>query len=80
MTLKEVMRTEDAGSISLIESVLAAEKIKYLIADHNVAVGAVGVSSVRIMIFESDFERAKELLISAGFKKEIYPLKKVRAP
>jgi len=80
MPPKEVMRTEDVGSISFIESVLVAEKINYFIADYNFALGWVGVLPVRIMISESDFERAKELLISAGFKKEIYPLKKIQPP
>lgn len=80
MALKEILRTDDMGTIAVIESLLTAEKILHLIADRNVeAFGGSGLQ-IRVLIESSDFERATEILMEAGFKSDIYPLQKTPAP
>lgn len=80
MALKEILRTDEMGKVAVIESLLMAEKIIYLIADRNVeAFGGSGLQA-RVLIELDDFERAAEILIEAGFKSEIYPMKKSFSP
>ncbi len=74
--LVEIMRIEEVSTIAFIESLLMAEKIEYLIADRNYEGGMGYSTAVRILVNKHDYEHAEELLVDAGFKHQIFPMKK----
>lgn len=76
--MQELMRIDDAGKISFVESILIADEIKYAIAD--TLGGAEFAVQARILVHKDDFDRSVELLIDAGLKHDLYPLKKSEAP
>ena len=70
MTLRTLIRTRDVGAVTFAASVLGSDDIYYLVADANYAAGGVGVLPIRLMVSDSDFDRAKELLVSAGVESD----------
>lgn len=74
------MRIDDAGKVAFIESILSAEEIHYLIADVDAESSFSAGFPARVLVHTDEFDRALELLISAGFEHEIYPMKKPADP
>ena len=74
--MKEIMRIDDPGKQSFVESVLIAEQIHYLVAGVEVEGGLPTGIPARLLVQEDDCDRAIELLNSAGLKHEIYPMRK----
>ncbi len=74
MTLKEVMTFEDHASISFVESLLQAEKVYFLIAgmDHT------PTTVPRLLVHENDVDRARSLLLNAGFERRVYSEKRIK--
>jgi Putative prokaryotic signal transducing protein len=71
--LVEILRTNDLVLISVIESILKAERVAYFIADQNMAAveGSLGFLPRRILVDSEEKERARRLLAEAGLGKEL---------
>ncbi|MDI6026687.1 DUF2007 domain-containing protein [Corticibacterium sp. UT-5YL-CI-8] len=69
----ELVRTNDAVTISFVQSLLRDSGIDCFVADENMSVldGSIGVLPRRIMIAEDDLMEARELMTAAGIAKEI---------
>ena len=69
----ELIRTNDAVVISLVEALLRDAGIHFLLADQNMSVldGSIGVLPRRILVGEDDAEDARRLLADAGIANEI---------
>ena len=80
MALREILRTGDMGKVAIIESLLSSENILHHFADRTFKpYGSPGFEA-RLLIAEEDFERALEMLIEAGFKTDIFPMRKTTVP
>ncbi|WP_309083613.1 DUF2007 domain-containing protein [Chelativorans sp.] len=64
----ELIRTNDAVSISFIESLLRDAGIEFFVADQNMSImeGSIGVLPRRVMVAEDRAEEARKLLADAG--------------
>ncbi|MET0237644.1 MAG: DUF2007 domain-containing protein [Kibdelosporangium sp.] len=64
----ELLRSNDPVLVSFITSVLADAKIEHSIADSHMSVidGSIGAVPTRILVADSELERARELLAEAG--------------
>jgi hypothetical protein len=73
--LRELVRTNDAVTISAIEALLKGAGISHIIADQNISVleGSIGAFQRRILVDEDEFAAARRLLSDAGFGKELRP-------
>jgi len=71
--LRELVRTNDAVTISAIEALLKGANIAHLIADQNMSVleGSIGIFPRRILVDEDEWEAARLLLADAGFANEL---------
>src|ERR1700677_2829080 len=71
--LVEILRTNDLVLITVIESILKAERIAYFIADQNMAAveGSLGFLPRRILVDSEEKERARRLIAEAGLGKEL---------
>ncbi len=71
--MKELMRTNDAVTISFVESLLRDAGIAALVADQNMSVldGSIGILPRRVMVLDEDLEKARRLLADAGIANEI---------
>ena len=69
----EILRTNDLVLISVIESILTAERIAYFVADQNMAAveGSLGFLPRRIMVDSRAHERARRLMREAGLSGEL---------
>ena len=69
----EISRTNDLVIISVIESILAAERIPFFVADQNMAAaeGSLGFLPRRIMVDADGAERARRAIVAAGLAKEL---------
>ena len=69
----EILRTNDLVLITVIESILKAERIAYFIADQNMAAveGSLGFLPRRILVDSEEKERARRLIAEAGLGKEL---------
>ena len=69
----EILRTNDLILITVIESILKAERIAYFIADQNMAAveGSLGFLPRRILVDSEEKERARRLIAEAGLGKEL---------
>lgn len=76
--LQEIMQIDEAAELSFIESVLVAENIDYVIAGNDVEGGLALGAPVRLLVTQSAFNRAVELLANTGFKQEICAQKDTR--
>jgi hypothetical protein len=65
--MKELCRTNDAVYLSFAQAVLAAEGIRTFLLDANMSSveGSLGALPRRLMVAESDFDRAARLLAEA---------------
>jgi hypothetical protein len=71
--LVEILRTNDLVLISVIESILKAERIAYFVADQNMAAveGSLGFLPRRILVDAEHKGRARRLIVEAGLGKEL---------
>jgi len=71
--LVEILRTNDPVIISVIESILTAERVRYFVADQNMAAaeGSLGFLPRRIMVDADGAERARRAIVAAGLAKEL---------
>ena len=71
--MKELIRTNDAVVISLVESLLKDAGINCLVADQNMSVldGSIGILPRRVMVLEEDMVAARRILADAGIANEI---------
>jgi Putative prokaryotic signal transducing protein len=71
--LVEILRTNDLVLITVIESILKAERIAYFIADQNIAAaeGSLGFLPRRILVDSEEKRRARRLIAEAGLGKEL---------
>lgn len=69
----ELVRTNDAVTISFVESLLRDAGIECLVADQNMSVmdGSIGILPRRILVLDDDAEEARELMTAAGIGDEI---------
>jgi hypothetical protein len=71
--LIEILRTNDLVLISVIESILKAERVAYFVADQNMAAveGSLGFLPRRILVDAREEGRARRLITEAGLGKEL---------
>ncbi len=69
----ELLRTNDLVLISVIESLLAEERIGCFVADQHMSAveGSLGFLPRRIMVETDLLGRARRLLLDAGFGEEL---------
>ena len=69
----EILRTNDLVLISVIESLLRAENVGFLVADQHMAAveGSLGFLPRRILVDSRQEQRARRLLADAGFGAEL---------
>jgi hypothetical protein len=71
--LVEILRTNDLVLITVIESILKAERVAYFVADQNMAAveGSLGFLPRRILVDAREAGRARRLIAEAGLGKEL---------
>jgi len=71
--LVEILRTNDLVLISVIESILTAERVVYFVADQNMAAveGSLGFLPRRIMVDAREADRARRVITEAGLAGEL---------
>ena len=69
----EILRTNDLVLISVIESILTAERISFFVADQNMAAaeGSLGFLPRRILVDQREAERARRIITEAGLAGEL---------
>lgn len=69
----ELLRTNDPVLLSLAEALMKEAGIGYFVADTNMSIleGSLGILPRRLMVVESEKERAKQYLIDAGIETEL---------
>ena len=69
----EILRTNDLVLISVIESLLSAERIGFFVADQNMAAveGSLGFLPRRILVDAREAARARRLIADAGLAGEL---------
>ena len=69
----EILRTNDLVLISVIESILTAERIPFFVADQNMAAaeGSLGFLPRRIMVDKREAGRARRAIAAAGLAGEL---------
>ncbi len=69
----EILRTNDLVLISLVEAILTAERVDYLVADRHMSSleGAIGMLPRRVLIRSDQAPRARRLLTEAGLAAEL---------
>ena len=67
------MRTNDLVLISVIESILTAERVAFFVADQNMAAveGSLGFLPRRIMVDTREAARARRIIAEAGLAGEL---------
>ena len=73
--MRELVRTNDAVTISAIEALLKGANIDHMVVDQNMSVleGSIGIFPRRILVEEDQLTAARRLLTEAGFAKELRP-------
>lgn len=71
--MKELLRTNDAVLLTVIEAMFEEEGIGFFIADRHMSVleGSVGFLSRRVLVHDDDFARARRLMIEADLAHEL---------
>lgn len=66
--MAELVRTNDPGVLSVIESLLLGSDIPYQVTDRNMSVleGSALAIQIRILVADDDEESARELVGEAG--------------
>ena len=69
----ELVRTNDAVTISAIVALLKSAHITHMVADQNMSVmeGSIGIFPRQILVAEDDADAARQLLEEAGFGGEL---------
>jgi hypothetical protein len=69
----EILRTNDLVLISVIESLLKAEGLAFLVADQHMAAveGSLGFLPRRILVEAGEERRARRLIAQAGLAREL---------
>ena len=69
----EILRTNDLVLISVVESLLEAERIAFFVADQHMAAveGSVGFLPRRILVDKREELRARRLIEEAGLAAEL---------
>ena len=69
----EILRTNDLVLISVIESILKAERVAFFVADQHMAAveGSLGFLPRRILVDGDEEGRVRRLLVEAGLGKEL---------
>jgi Putative prokaryotic signal transducing protein len=69
--MAELVRTNDAGLIAVIEGLLAGAEIPYQVTDRNMSVieGSINAIQIRILVPDDREPEARELLIDAELGK-----------
>ena len=69
----EILRTNDLVLITVIESILKAERIAYFVADQHMAAveGSLGFLPRRILVDSREEGRARRVIVDAGLAKEL---------
>jgi hypothetical protein len=65
--MKELLRSNDPVRLSWAEALLAAAGIEIVVADRHTSIveGSIGAIQRRILVAESDFRRARQILADA---------------
>ena len=73
--MRELVRTNDAVLLSAIQALLDGAQISHVLLDQNMSVleGSIGIFPRRLMVEDSDVERARRLLEEAGLGHELRP-------
>ena len=73
--MRELVRTNDAVTISAIEALLKAAHIAHMVVDQNMSVleGSIGIFPRRILVGEDQLAAARRLLADAGLGNELRP-------
>lgn len=71
--MKELLRTNDAVLLSVVEAMFESEGVGFFIADRHMSVleGSVGFLSRRVLVHDDDFARARRLMIEADLAHEL---------
>jgi len=66
--MRELLRTNDAVTLSFVESLLTDAGIDYLVADRNMSImeGSLGVLPRRVLVTDEQEQKARRLLADAG--------------
>lgn len=66
--MKEIIRTNDMVKLSWLRALLAGEGIEIFVLDQHTSVleGSAGAIPRRLMVDESDYQRALRILAEAG--------------
>lgn len=69
----ELLRTNDLVLLSVIESILRAERVDFFLADQHMSSleGSTGFMQRRILVPGDRIDRARRLLRDAGFAAEL---------
>ena len=65
--MAELVRTNDLGLISVIESLLTDADIAYQVTDRNMSIleGSIGAIQMRVLVRDEQEDEARELLVDA---------------
>ena len=71
--MREIVRTNDPVTISVIEALFDGAHIAYMVLDQNMSVleGSIGILSRRIMVADEQETEARQLLTEAGLGNEL---------
>jgi hypothetical protein len=71
--MEELLRTNDAVLISLVESLLREAGIEPWIADQNISAveGSIGIFPRRVMVPADAIDAARKLIVEAGLADEL---------
>ncbi|HET7355871.1 MAG TPA: DUF2007 domain-containing protein [Nocardioidaceae bacterium] len=73
--MAELVRTNDLGLISVIESLLIDADIPYQVTDRNMSIleGSIGAIQMRILVPNEQEDEARELLVDADLGNWLRP-------
>ena len=73
--MAELLRTNDAGIIAVVESLLGEAEIPYHVADRNISVleGSIGAFRMRVLVPDEQEAEARELLADADLGNWLRP-------
>jgi hypothetical protein len=73
--MREIVRTNDAVLISVIEALLQGANIAHAVFDQNMSVleGSIGMLPRRVMVADDQVAAARRLLVEAGLGHELRP-------
>jgi hypothetical protein len=71
----ELVRTNDLGLVSVIESLLSDADIPYQVTDRNMSIleGSIGAIQMRILVPDEQEDEARELLVDADLGNWLRP-------